>query len=199
MPLTLMPSGAEVDRHALGQHLHRALARGVGRDARPAELALHRADVDDAAAVARDHAPRHRLADVEDAVEVGAHHACQSASRSPERRAALHAGVVDEDVDRAELGLDRVDRRVDRRGVASRRTHVRATVRPSARRLPRPRSLPASRPLSTTAAPACARPRASARPMPADEPVTSASRPSSRNVVRCGHRDRSSARRSAGC
>src|SRR5438105_1911506 len=64
---------APVDRHALGEHLHRALAGGVRRDVRPPELALHRADVDDFAALARDHPARHRLADDEDAVDIGAH------------------------------------------------------------------------------------------------------------------------------
>jgi hypothetical protein len=34
-------------------------------------------------------------------------------ARTLERRAALHAGVVDEDFDRPELGLDRGDLRVD--------------------------------------------------------------------------------------
>ena len=43
-------------------------------------------------------------------------------------------------------------------------------------------SLPASRPFNTIRAPACPRPRASARPMPLDEPVTSASWPSRRKV-----------------
>src|SRR4030095_8978265 len=64
---------APVDGHALGQHLHRALAGGVGRDVRAAQFALHRTDVDDLAAAARNHVPGHRLADQEHAVDVGFH------------------------------------------------------------------------------------------------------------------------------
>ena len=98
----------EVDRHALGQHLHRTLAGRVGRDAGAAQLALHRADVDDAAAPARHHALRHRLADDEHAVDIGAHQLLPVGEREfVEGRAALQAGVVDEHVDGADLFLDR--------------------------------------------------------------------------------------------
>jgi hypothetical protein len=102
---------APVDRHALGEHLHRALAGGVGRDVRPAQLALHRTDVDDLAAPARDHPARDRLADDEDAVDVGAHQLVPvGLGELVERRASLHTGVVDEDVDRADLTLDPLHR-----------------------------------------------------------------------------------------
>ena len=102
---------AEADGHALGEHLHRALAGGVRRDARPAQLTLDRADIDDAATAARHHVPRHGLSDEEHAVEVGAHqHVPVGRIELVERRAALDAGVVDEDVDRADLGLDAGDR-----------------------------------------------------------------------------------------
>ena len=40
----------ELRAHRLGEHLHRALARRVGRDRRAAELRHHRADIDDLAA-----------------------------------------------------------------------------------------------------------------------------------------------------
>jgi hypothetical protein len=101
-----------------------------GRDVRPPELALHRADVDDLAALARDHAARHRLADDEHAVDVGAHQLVPVGLREfVERRTALHAGVVDEDVDRADLALDALDRgggRVGRGHVERERMHRRA-------------------------------------------------------------------------
>src|SRR6185295_5095456 len=64
---------APVDGHALGQHLHGALAGGVGRDVGPAQFALYRTDVDDLAAAAVNHVARHRLADQEHAVDVGLH------------------------------------------------------------------------------------------------------------------------------
>src|SRR5258708_5696902 len=53
-PIDLDVVLAPVDRHAFGQHLHRALARCVGGNVRSAQLALHRADVDDLAATAID-------------------------------------------------------------------------------------------------------------------------------------------------
>ena len=70
-------------------------------------LALQARDVDDLAATARDHPPRHGLADVEHAVEVGAHQLVPGLDREVlERGAALDPGIVDQDVDRALLGLD---------------------------------------------------------------------------------------------
>src|SRR5258708_28040099 len=53
-PIDLDVVLAPVDRHAFGQHLHRPLARGVRGNVRSAQLALHRADVDDLAATAID-------------------------------------------------------------------------------------------------------------------------------------------------
>src|SRR5271163_3686732 len=67
------PVLAPIGRHALGEHLHRALGGGVGGDIGAREFALHRADVDDAAFLARDHRPGDSLAYVENTVEIGAH------------------------------------------------------------------------------------------------------------------------------
>ena len=61
---------------------------------------------------ARDHVPRHRLADVEDAGDIGAQQLLPVVGREIlERRAELHAGIVDQDVDRPDFGLDRGRRR----------------------------------------------------------------------------------------
>ena len=155
---------APVDRHALGQHLHRALAGGVGRDAGATQLALHRADVDDLAALAPDHVARHRLADQEHAVEVGLHQLVPvGLGELLERRAALHAGVVDEDVDGADLALrcDRPPRRPPSPAVTSKAAV--STCAPSARSRPAAASsLSTPRAFRTTRAPAPASPRASA-------------------------------------
>ncbi len=71
------------------------------------QFALHRGDVDDAAALARDHSLRHRLRDVEHAVEIGAHQLAPGLLRIVfEHAAPLDAGVVDENLDRPEVLLD---------------------------------------------------------------------------------------------
>ena len=95
----------------LVEHLEPALGGGVGRDGRPAELAVDRADVDDRSLLARDHATRHDLSDDERAVQVRAHHLAPSVVREfLERHAPLNAGIVDENVDRTGLALDALNR-----------------------------------------------------------------------------------------
>ena len=84
----------------------------------PREFALHRTDIDDPAALARDHVPRDRLPDEEHAVEVGAHQFAPGLlGEVLQRPAALDAGVVDENVDRPERRLDPRDRAGDRAAV----------------------------------------------------------------------------------
>ena len=92
-----------------------------------------------------------------------------------DRRDVLDAGIVDEDVGRAELGGAAGDHRLDLRRVGQVGAVVQARpARPSASRS-RPRS---PKPLSITFAPSAASARAIARPMPEVEPVTSATLPS---------------------
>ena len=146
----------------------------------PAELALHRADVDDLAAPARDHAARHRLADEEHAVDVGAHQLVPvrpRRTRSSGARRCMPALLTRMSIG-ADLGLDARDGlghggaigHVEGDGMHRRRRRRAAAPPPV-------RAWRALRPLRTTRAPAPASPRASARPMPALEPVTSAMRP----------------------
>ena len=146
-------------------------------------LALQARDVDDLAAAARDHPPRHGLADVEHAVEVGAHQLVPGLDREVlERGAALDPGIVDQDVDRALLGLDLGDAFGHLDGIGNIKGRKRgARAQLLAASAAAASSLVSSRPLSTTVAPAWARPRASASPIPCPEPVTSARRPDRSN------------------
>ena len=107
----------DLERERLGEAVHARLRRRVVGLAERALRAVHRRDVDDAAPVALDHAVDDLLAHVEQAVEVGPH------DRVPvdlvhllEGHVARDAGVVDQDVDRADLALhlgDRARARVD--------------------------------------------------------------------------------------
>ena len=86
------------------------LVAAYGGDARPADLGLQRGDVDDPSPAAGLHAAGHRLADEEGAGDVGGHQGVPVLQRElGERRPALHPGVVDADVDRADRVLDRRD------------------------------------------------------------------------------------------
>ena len=88
------------------------------------------------------------------------------------------AGVVDQHVDAAEVAVDVLDQRVElvpvpdvagvrqRRGRPSARSAAATSSQASALRL-----------ATTTSAPACAKPRAIARPSPRVPPVTTATRP----------------------
>ncbi len=83
-------------------------------DAGSAQLALHRADVDDLAATAPDHPPSDGLAYDEDAAQVRRDEAIPGVvGKLGERPAMLHAGVVDQDVDAADPSLDAGDGRFD--------------------------------------------------------------------------------------
>ena len=87
-------------RHGAGQIAHRRLAGRVGRDRFACHARHQRGDVDDLAAPARDHPARHRLSDEEHRGDVGRHHPLEHVlGKILERRAVLHAGIVDEDVD----------------------------------------------------------------------------------------------------
>src|SRR5499426_1178399 len=88
------------------QPVHRRLARAVGGVARHAEPAVHRADVDDLAPLALDHAGRHRPRAAEHGGEVGGEHPLPLLVGDLQRRLVEgHPGVVDEDVDGAEGAL----------------------------------------------------------------------------------------------
>jgi hypothetical protein len=99
-----------IGTHAAGQVLHRALGRRVGRDARPGQFALHRGDVDDLAPAAPNHVTGDGLTDIERARNIGGEQLVPFLDREIlERRAELHAGIVDQDIDRAGISLNRLD------------------------------------------------------------------------------------------
>jgi hypothetical protein len=76
------------------------------------------ADVDDLAAAARDHVRSDCLADVVDAVEVGRHEFAPVFVRELlERRPALNAGVVHQNIERAGPLLEGADRTGNGRGI----------------------------------------------------------------------------------
>jgi hypothetical protein len=75
-----------------------------------AGLAVDRADIDDAAEAARAHAVDHRPRHVETGREVGLDHGIPLLEAHPvHRRVTRDAGIVDQHVDRAEIGLDLLD------------------------------------------------------------------------------------------
>src|SRR5205814_3887412 len=99
----------------LAQADNGVLGRDVGGDARHAELPRLRGDVDDVAAIARDHLAQRDLAAVDHAVDVDVDLAVRAGvvlvDEAPDRH---DAGVVDEDVDGAERALDLVGELLDR-------------------------------------------------------------------------------------
>jgi hypothetical protein len=108
-----------------------------------------------------------RLGDVEDAGDVRRQQPRERVGREVlELGAVLAAGVVDEDVDRP---------------VRFRRVTSKASCAAPGISAAAAASFSGSRPLRTTDAPASASPRASASPMPCEEPVISARRPARSN------------------
>src|SRR5690606_24083151 len=72
------------------------------------------ADIDDLAAAARDHMTRYGLADIEDRGQVGGNDLVEFFRRKGfEAGAELHSGIVDQDIDGADLVLDMRHRVVD--------------------------------------------------------------------------------------
>ena len=116
---------APVGAHPARQHLQAALAGGVGRGPGPRDLRLQRGDVDDLAAAALDHPAGGGAADQEGAGEVRLDDAVPlGLGELEQRRAVLDAGVVDEDVERAELRLHRRDAGLGRLAVGDVERHV---------------------------------------------------------------------------
>ena len=108
---TSTPGAVELAAQGLREAHDAVLTGGVGRAARSAELARDRGDVHDVAGAARLHAADRLLGAVEDGVEVELELADRGRVRLLLERADRHdAGVVDDDVDRAEAGLDVVER-----------------------------------------------------------------------------------------
>ena len=95
-----------------------ALAGGVDRLARRADARRVGGDVDDPSRLSRGHARKHRVMHVERAGEVDRDQLLPLRRlRLDERPEHVPAGVVDQDVDRAEPGLGRGDRGGDLRPV----------------------------------------------------------------------------------
>jgi hypothetical protein len=93
-------------RQGHGEAVHAGLGGRVVGLAGLALLAVDRADLDDAAPALFHHARHHLLGDVEHAVQVGVDHGVPVLRRHLQEHAvARDAGVVDQHVDRAVLGL----------------------------------------------------------------------------------------------
>jgi hypothetical protein len=112
---------AAVAFHGSIIRLHGPLRSGVRRDARPREFALHGGDVDDLATATSDHVAGDGLADIEHARNIGGEQLLPFFDRKVlERRAELHTGIVDQDIDRTEISLNlarvagKLDRKVSR-------------------------------------------------------------------------------------
>ncbi len=99
-----------VERHGARQVVHRALGRAVGGHARRADVAPDRAEVDDHAALLRDHGRQRRPAHEEDAVHVDAKDLAPRLVAGVDDVGALDdARGVDQCVDTAKAGDDRRD------------------------------------------------------------------------------------------
>ena len=84
----------------------------------PRQLALHRADVDDLAAPAPQHVARDCLRHMKRAVQVDAQQVVPvGGAEGFERRPALDAGIIHEDVDCADAFLERIHRYRDLLGL----------------------------------------------------------------------------------
>jgi len=107
----LDPVRAPICTHAARQVADGPLGRGVGRDGWARELALHRGDIDDLATPPRNHPSRHGLAHEERTGDIRFEQLTPAFDGEIlERRPELHPGIVDQDVDRADFGLDLLDR-----------------------------------------------------------------------------------------
>ncbi len=96
-----------VRAHSAGEHFEATFARCVRRDACPAQFALYGTDVDDLPAATADHRTGELASYVESADEVGVENAAKLlVSEVQQRTAVLNSGVVDHDVDGADLALD---------------------------------------------------------------------------------------------
>ena len=158
---------AHLPVQAGGEHLRPGLGGAIGA---PAFQRVHRrarADRDDRAAATVENQRQRSARAVKDTLEVHGRLACPQASGSAVPITAIgsiNAGVVDQHVEPPE-GLDRRgQRRLHPPRTGSRR---RARQAPQARSRPRARRWPRGRaPSSTTFAPAAAKARAAAAPMP---------------------------------
>ena len=170
---------AEGERTGARETDHGVLARDVGGDVRVARHARHRRQVHDrAAAAAAQHGARAAHAE-EDAAHVDGEHAVENVERIAldRRHHALDAGVVDEQVEAAELSLgarhERLEVGFDRHvGGRDQRAAARA-AHAGGGRLERA----AGQVREQQGAPSRASRSAVARPMPPAAPVTSATLP----------------------
>ena len=164
--------------HRLGQHHHAALRGAVRGAVRLPDQTCGGSDVDDVAAVL-EQVGQGGLAHEERAGEVDVDDALPLLERLFVRVGELaDAGDVADDVGRAQVGRDRVDRRASPTAC-----RPRCTRRPSPCRPPSTMSAAVCSHASTvtsrhaTVAPSAPRRRAVARPMPAPAPVTMAAFP----------------------
>ena len=104
--------GGTFERQRLGETVHAGLGGRVVRLSHLPLAAVDGRDVDDAAEVACTHAVDHLARRVEDAVEIDADDLFPLLERhTVQHGVARDAGVVDQDLDRPEFGLDLLDAR----------------------------------------------------------------------------------------
>ena len=107
-----MPPLRVLQRQRLGEADVAGLGRGIIDLAELALLAVDRGDVDDAAELAGAHAFDHLAGHVEQRAEIGVDDRVPLLERHLVKGAvAGDAGIVDQHVDRAEIGLDLLDAR----------------------------------------------------------------------------------------
>ncbi len=83
-------------------------------DVWPAQLALHRTDIDDAPTTPRNHATRHGLTDEECAVQIGAHQLVPVRfSEFGQWPATLNTRIVDQNFQRSDTRFDVLDCCID--------------------------------------------------------------------------------------
>ena len=112
MALTVMPLAAPSWRQRLGEAVDARLGGGIIDLAILAGLAVDRADIDDAAEAALQHAVPRRLAHVVAAAEIGIEHLVPGlAVHLLHGGVAGDAGIVDDHFHRAQFGFDLLDAR----------------------------------------------------------------------------------------
>jgi hypothetical protein len=127
----LQPVTRQVGGHTLGQVGHRALGRRVRRYVGARQRGLHAGDVANLLPPAAYHVSRASLPDMEHAGAVGLQEAFKHIrGKFLQQGAWLHARVVDQDVYRAVIGLEPLNRRSGQRptrglpgGAAASRRH----------------------------------------------------------------------------
>ena len=107
--VALQPMLGPIRRHTLRQIADGALGCRIWRNRGSRQRRLHACDVDNLSGAALDHMTGDRLANIENARDVRPQKPLEGVGgKILQRRAKLHAGIVDENVDRPRLGFERI-------------------------------------------------------------------------------------------